>query len=289
MIASATATGLSINSHKLGHGSYSTTWLAQDEISEKYVAVKVCTADSNPLEIDVISDCPNTNNYKFNIKGPNDEHLCFVTSPARVSLSAAQLVLAVHYLHSQQYVHGDLYYGNILLQLPHGFDQLSAEELYELHDEHDLPPGVPQHGVLPVWSGEASEDIPLAEAQILLSDFGEAFSPVQENRFQSHTLLLIRPPQARFDSTTPLTFLSDIWPLACIIWYIMAQRTLFEGLFTNEGNMTSQHAFLSMLRPMLAYKPENRPSAQQIFESEWIVRWPFPSTKRSARPSNLEI
>lgn len=41
--------------HKLGHGTYSTIWLARDERSNIYVAVKVCMADSNSLEIDVLS------------------------------------------------------------------------------------------------------------------------------------------------------------------------------------------------------------------------------------------
>lgn len=41
--------------HKLGHGSYSTTWLARDEHLQKYVAVKVCTADSKPQEFDILS------------------------------------------------------------------------------------------------------------------------------------------------------------------------------------------------------------------------------------------
>lgn len=31
--------------HKLGHGSYSTIWLARDQLFDKHVAIKVCTAD----------------------------------------------------------------------------------------------------------------------------------------------------------------------------------------------------------------------------------------------------
>lgn len=41
--------------HKLGHGSYSTAWLARDEQSNKYVALKIGTADANPKEVDIIS------------------------------------------------------------------------------------------------------------------------------------------------------------------------------------------------------------------------------------------
>lgn len=45
--------------HKLGHGSYSTIWLARDEISNTNVAVKVCRANSNPREIDILARLSN--------------------------------------------------------------------------------------------------------------------------------------------------------------------------------------------------------------------------------------
>lgn len=40
--------------HKLGYGAYSTTWLCRDYQSNTYVAVKVGTADSNDIEVDVL-------------------------------------------------------------------------------------------------------------------------------------------------------------------------------------------------------------------------------------------
>jgi hypothetical protein len=130
-------------------------------------------------------------------------------------------MIAVQYIHSQGFVHVDLHRGRIHLQLPHEFDQLSAKKLHELYgkrvlepvnplDSQKLPPGVPQHGILPIWLGEASENVTLPEATVLLSDFGETFSPPQENKFESHTPLLIRPPEARFEPTKPLTFSFDI-------------------------------------------------------------------------------
>lgn len=91
--------------HKLGYGTYSTTWLARDEQSNTYVAVKVSTADSNPKEADIIPSltCPRrpTDNDpgkamipsildRFTIHGPNGEHACYVTSSARTSLSALE-------------------------------------------------------------------------------------------------------------------------------------------------------------------------------------------------------
>ncbi|KNG79992.1 protein kinase domain protein [Aspergillus nomiae NRRL 13137] len=374
--------------HKLGHGTYSTIWLARDEISNKYVAVKVCTADSNPSENNVLRKLSETHQLsdidksmipsiwdRFNIEGPNGNHVCLVTSPARMSISdaknaswvslfqvevaraiAAQLVMAIQYIHSAGYVHGDLHRGNILLQLSRQFDQLSAEMLYEQYGEpvlepvnrldgQKLPPGVPDYGVLPVWLGEASENVTLPEAKIRVSDFGEAFSPVKEKRFESRTPLLVSPPEARFEPNEPLTFPSDIWTLACTIWDIIAQRSLFEGFLTNEDDMTRQQigslgplpaewwrkweagrveftkrgepidrlksvnqswedrfetsvqrprieegmlplepserdALLSMLRSMLSFRPEDRPSAQQVLGSKWMVKWALPEFEK---------
>ncbi|KAJ5389186.1 protein kinase domain protein [Penicillium cataractarum] len=268
---------------------------------------------------------------------------------------AAQLAIAFQFILSQDFVHGDLHRGNVLLRLSREFDQLSTEKLYERYGEpiyervnrldgQELPSGVPRDGVLPVWLGEASEIVTLQEARILVSDFGEAFSPVQEQKFESHTPLLIRPPESRFEPTKPLTFSSDIWTLACTIWDIIAQRSLFEGFLTNEDGMTCQQiealgrlppewrekwdacrdntkhgefknrstspsqwwhdhfetsvqrprietgmaaidscerdAIFSMLRSMLSFRPEDRPSAQQVLESEWMIKWASPEYER---------
>lgn len=91
-------------------------------------------------------------------------------------------------MHTQGYVHGDVHLGNILLKSPPNFDQLSLDQIYEKYGAPELdpvvhlgcnplPPSAPSHGIIPTWLGEASEEITLTEARILLIDFGEAFSP----------------------------------------------------------------------------------------------------------------
>lgn len=128
--------------HKLGHGTFSTAWLALDEKTSKYVAIKVGTADADRREADILSRLTTGTTFcndattdpasmipmsidRFNIEGPNGSHPCFVTTPARCSLMdakeasgprlfpldvarslAAQLVLAVCFIHSRGYVHG---------------------------------------------------------------------------------------------------------------------------------------------------------------------------------------
>ena len=145
----------------------------------------------------------------------------------------------------------DLHMGNILLRMPSVLDALSIQQLYDKYGEPELepiirsdgqplPPGVPSYAVVPVWMGESSEDIPLAHANILLGDWGEAFAPSKESRYASHTPLSIRPPEVRFESGTALSFSSDIWTLACTIWSILGSRPIFEGFLATQDDITGE-------------------------------------------------
>lgn len=156
------------------------------------------------------------------------------------------------YVYAQGIIHGDLHLGNILLKVPPNFDQLSLKQLYEKYgapeldpviclDGNPLPPGVPTHGTVPVWLGQASEDVTLSETRILLTDFGEAFSHSKERKYESRMPLVICPPEVRFEPNNPLSFSSNIWTLACTIWSIIAHRPLFEGFLATEDDMTCEH------------------------------------------------
>ena len=128
--------------HKLGFGAYSTIWLARDQKTAKYVAIKVTVSTSDSAsshESDILhrlgvaelqakahpgSGIIPTMLDEFSISGPNGVHRCFVTAPGMMSLEgakdtssfrlfqmpvaraiAAQLIQAVVYLHSQAIVH----------------------------------------------------------------------------------------------------------------------------------------------------------------------------------------
>lgn len=128
--------------HKLGHGTFSTVWLALDDQTSKFVAIKVGTADADKKEVDVLSqlmagveaNCSHAAEKasmiptvidRFSFDGPNGTHPCFVTIPVRCSLMdakeasdpwlfqldvarslAAQLTMAISLVHSRGYVHG---------------------------------------------------------------------------------------------------------------------------------------------------------------------------------------
>ncbi|KAF9883407.1 hypothetical protein FE257_003490 [Aspergillus nanangensis] len=195
------------------------------------------------------------------------------TTPARASLSAlkdgswsrlfrldvarslaAQIILAVDYVHAQGFIHGDIHLANILVKIPPSFDHLSPEQLSEEYgapelepvvrlDENPLPlpAGVPSHAVTPIWLGAVSDKITPTEASILLYDFGEAFAYPKERKYLSRAPLVNRPPEARFEPDIPLSFSADIWSLACTIWCIIAQRPLFEGFMATADDMTCEH------------------------------------------------
>lgn len=383
--------------HKLGFGTYSTTWLAVHEETGQYVAVKVGAGYSNPLEATFLRclQIPRSFNVntirsvippfldEFKIKGPNGKHRCYVTPVAGASLyhskayipgpgglfrldvaraMAAQLVTAVAHLHGKGYVHGDVRLTNVLLHLPFDIDELSVEALYEEYGEpvrtpvvradgQPLTPGVPKECIKPVWLGKICNEITLAEAKIMLVDYGETYIPEIQARDDSNTPDVYKPPEALLkpllDSQTSLTFSSDIWTLACSLWDLVAYFPLFKGYFSKEDSITAEqvavlgrlppgwwsvwgrktnirrrrfdlhdepfkpdqyppwetrfetavqeprrergmermgkkekNAFFSMLGSMLEYHPENRCTAQQVLESDWMVKWARPAYQK---------
>lgn len=170
----------------------------------------------------------------------------------------------------------DLHLGNILLQLPSSLDGLTEGELYSKYgapepeavvrsDGEPLGPGVPSQAVSPVWLGDSPEIIGLSEASLLLSDFGVAFRPAAELRFQSYTPLEIRPPEARFEPENALSFASDIWSAGCTIWAMLAHRSLFDVLLATDDDVAAQ--WVDVLGPLPAEWWEKWEARSKYFEN----------------------
>lgn len=125
--------------HKLGHGGYSTVWLARDQESDRYVALKILGAwefgtskEAGILHRLQSSDAPITGQEfiprlldHFTIEGPNGKHTCVVLEPAGCNLAAAkdcsvhrlfpvetarsiaaQVIMGLAFLHSRGICHG---------------------------------------------------------------------------------------------------------------------------------------------------------------------------------------
>ncbi|KAK1846434.1 protein kinase domain-containing protein [Colletotrichum chrysophilum] len=166
--------------NKLGNGSFSTVWLAHDEVLSRKVAIKIACAEAqresdefpsnehgilqrlrgNPAShpgAEVIHPCLDT----FTMQGPNGRHRWFVSDPTCINLSqskfrsepnwlfrlsvaralVAQLIRGVAYMHSQGVVHGDLHSGNLLLALPD--EELSKRSVRDLYTSFGLPQQYP--------------------------------------------------------------------------------------------------------------------------------------------------
>lgn len=209
-------------------------------------------------------------------------------------------------------------------------------------DDRPAPPGVPPVATLPVWfPKERINRLTLLDAHVVLADFGESYRPSQESTFESCVPVHSRPLESRFEPTKPKSLPSDIWSLACSVWAILAQRSLFEMFwctedsvtwmqvqalgkppdewwekwdarskdFTEEGQLlrpddgplytfyyhledamqegrrryrmetmgpAEKETLLATLRPMLAYRPEQRCSVEEVLGSEWMVKYALP-------------
>jgi serine/threonine protein kinase len=248
-----------------------------------------------------------------------------------------------------------------LVKIPSSFDDLSIKQLYEKYgkpetvpvtrcDGKTLPPNAPANAVMPLFLGKYAEKFSLSDAHLLLSDFGEAFSPAAETRLgqDCHTPPAFRAPEAKFESQAPLTYPSDIWSLATAIWEIIGMKAIFSTDFVHEDEIVAQHidvlgpmpsewwqswegryqffddygcpteshrenlwptleesfeigvqkwrrsvggeieenekaAFLDLMRRMLSFRPEERPTAEEVLMSEWMVNWALPDYEQSKR------
>ncbi|KAL8708418.1 MAG: hypothetical protein Q9220_006708 [cf. Caloplaca sp. 1 TL-2023] len=138
--------------HKLGYGSYSTVWLAKDCLADRFVALKILTADRSKttqedhvlrfLRQQRIAE-PDVTGHEsiikllddFKIDGPNGQHTCLVSEPAGGSIAqskedsgphffqlhvarliAARIIIGVAFLHRNNILHGDLYANNIVFR-----------------------------------------------------------------------------------------------------------------------------------------------------------------------------
>lgn len=247
--------------------------------------------------------------------------------------------------------------------MPSNFDQLSIKEFYEEYGKPEtvsikarsgkaLPPNVPAKAVIPLSLGKPAEEFSLADARVILADFGEAFAPGRTDRRAEdcHTPLATRPPEARFEPQSTLSYSADIWSLATTVWEIIGMKAIFSSEFVNADEVVAQQidvlgpmprswwerwkerekffdadggpkdsksawppieeafeqgvqayrrklgqghfeeeeatAILDLMRRMLTFRPKDRPSAAEVLESDWVVRWVLPDVNEALKASH---
>ncbi|KAG5991677.1 hypothetical protein E4U52_003437 [Claviceps spartinae] len=211
-----------------------------------------------------IHPCLVTSPARCSLRNSQDEDYFFGLFPLDVARSfAAQLVIALSIVHKRGFAHGgellrkflefsqdpqlisarvlDLHLGNLFLQLTSSLDSLSVEQLYELYGEPDKEPvvclnpeaaskhpSVPSYVVSSACLGIPSGCVKLAEAKLVLGDFGVAFRSDEESQDGSHATAFMRPPESRFNPERPLTFASDIWSLGYAIFDLLAPRCILD-------------------------------------------------------------
>ncbi|KAF2850918.1 protein kinase [Plenodomus tracheiphilus IPT5] len=206
----------------------------------------------------------------FDVCGPNGTHTCYTLTPAQGSLKeasfsrlfpiqvaralAAKLAIAVGLVHSRGFVHGDIHLRNVLVKLPSTFNELSIAEFREKYGKPDTVPitrvdgssltsNVPAQAVLPLYLGKKAQDFTLADAHgLILSDFGEAFSPATEQRLGRHCNIPLakRAPEALFQPNDTLAYPSDIWSLGTAIWEILGMKFIFSEAETQDEIVAQQ-------------------------------------------------
>lgn len=94
----------------------------------------------------------------------------------------------------------------------------------------------------PAWLGKDPEQYSPSEARLLITDFGETYSPSAENQHGRgiHNPSCILSPEMRFDIDPKYSFQSDIWALGCTICEFFSEYPLFYHGYSGNDQIIAK-------------------------------------------------
>ncbi|KMP02883.1 hypothetical protein CIRG_02575 [Coccidioides immitis RMSCC 2394] len=268
--------------HKLGHGAFSTVWLAHDLQKKVDVALKIMTADCEwnhefRMQNEIIRHLKDTDTSNLllyqdtfslpgrdrdrdhrvlvlPVRGPSlsSPHTDRMSMATRMS-AAKQLLKALESLHRCGIIHGDVSGGNVLWDMV-PLDKYNTATKYKYlgrPKKAALQPGAWKAGEL---VSEAKIPQSLLRAKVYLSDFGLATDANNQimNKWRPTWGYCAPERMHKF----PASFAGDMWGYMCIFMSLYFRHSIFDrGL----------DAIVTALGPM----PKEWKGLKEKPEDEW--------------------
>lgn len=270
---------------KLGWGANSTVWLAKDTSrwrwqSNRYVALKITNCGqeeqkSAEEEIEIsqhISQLRSSHKGQayirlvtdsFTILGPGGEHVCLVFEPLREPLwllgrhlgsnGVPSMVLkaflklllqGLDFLHSECHIiHTDLKSDNFLV----GFEDGSVLEDYVRRQQNHSAVCIYSDS-RPIYRSEPDfGHLRKGVGLVKISDFSAAvFGNVSRPHNHNIQPLPFCAPEVLLEA--PWTYSVDIWNLGNVLWELLADTTLFDGIDRRSNNYSREAHLAQMIR-----------------------------------------
>ncbi|WZH42247.1 kinase-like domain-containing protein [Fusarium acuminatum] len=239
--------------HKLGHGGFSTVWMAHDMSNDNDVALKIMTPGpsgereyaAQDMIASTVHDTSRLLMYRetFLLEAPKTHHRVFVfpllgpslrTHARSMSIavrmaSAKQMLQAIKALHDGGVVHRDINSANVLYGLAPFKGGTTVAGKYEYLGR---PQKMPIYTNEPIWKdGQLVKPIAphnsIVQGTITLGDFGLAVKSGTSVEFKFQSPAIYCAPE-RFHNMDP-DFASDMWSYMCIFFELCLGFPLFGG------------------------------------------------------------